>query len=74
VAKQTLSSVVPPTQMSDVHIMQSTNPKVNQQIKGKNKQLNKKGKGVTYLPGHQQARERHYSDTLLSSNNIWYVT
>jgi hypothetical protein len=38
VASQTLSLVVPPTQMSDVHSVQSTNPKANQQTEGKKKQ------------------------------------
>jgi hypothetical protein len=45
VANQTSSSVVPPTQTSDVHSVQSTNPKANQQPEGKKKQWNKKGKG-----------------------------
>jgi hypothetical protein len=42
---QTFGSVVPPTQMSDVHSVHSTNPKANQQPEGKKKQWNKKGKG-----------------------------
>jgi hypothetical protein len=38
VASQTSSSVAPPTQTSDVHSVQSTNPKANQQADGKKKQ------------------------------------
>ena len=34
-----------PTQMSDVHRVQSKNPKSNQQTEGKRKQRNKKVKG-----------------------------
>jgi hypothetical protein len=44
VVGQTPSSVVPPTQMLDVHSVHSTNPMVNQQSEGKKKQRNKKGK------------------------------
>jgi hypothetical protein len=43
-AIQTTSSVAPPTQTSDVHSVQSTNPKANQQDDEKKKQQ-KKGKG-----------------------------
>jgi hypothetical protein len=43
VANQTLSSVAPVTQTSDVHGVQSKNPKGNQQIEGKRKSKNKKG-------------------------------
>jgi hypothetical protein len=45
VANQNTSSVVPPTQMLDVHSVQSMKPKTNQQLEGKKKQQNKKGKG-----------------------------
>jgi hypothetical protein len=41
---QTSTLVVSPTQMSDVHNVQSTNPKANQHPQGKKKQWNKKGK------------------------------
>jgi hypothetical protein len=44
-ASQTYGSVAPPTQMSDIHSVQSTNPKANQHPEGKKKQGNKKGKG-----------------------------
>jgi hypothetical protein len=44
-ASQTSSLDAPPTQMLDLHNLQSTNPKSNQQLEGKKKQLNKKGKG-----------------------------
>jgi hypothetical protein len=44
VASQTSVSAAPPTQTSDVHIVQSTNPKATQQPDGKKKQR-KKGKG-----------------------------
>jgi hypothetical protein len=40
-----LVQATPVTQMSDVHSVQSTNPKGNQQTKGKRKSKNKKGKG-----------------------------
>jgi hypothetical protein len=45
VANQTPSSASPVTQTSDVHSVQSTNPKGNQQTEGKRKSKNKKGKG-----------------------------
>jgi hypothetical protein len=45
VANQTPSSAAPVTQTSDVHSVQSTNPKGNQQSEGKRKYKNKKGKG-----------------------------
>jgi hypothetical protein len=45
VANQTSSSTAPPTQTSDVHNVQSTNPKANQQPDDKKKKSNKKGKG-----------------------------
>jgi hypothetical protein len=45
VASQTLSLVIPPTQSSDVHSVQSKNPKANKQLDGKKKRRNKKGKG-----------------------------
>jgi hypothetical protein len=45
VPSQTPSSVAPVTQTSDVHSVQLTNPKGNQQTEGKKKQKNKKGKG-----------------------------
>jgi hypothetical protein len=45
VANQTPSSTSPVTQTSDVHSVQSTNPKGNQQTEGKRKSKNKKGKG-----------------------------
>jgi hypothetical protein len=44
VANQTTFLAAPPTQMSDVHTVQLTNPKATQQIYGKKKQR-KKGKG-----------------------------
>jgi hypothetical protein len=44
-ASQTLSSVFPPTQASDVDSVQLTNPEANQQPEGKKKKWNKKGKG-----------------------------
>jgi hypothetical protein len=37
-ASQTIPLASPPTQMSEVHTMYSTNPKVTQQIEGKKKQ------------------------------------
>jgi hypothetical protein len=37
VAKQTTTLVAPPTQTSEVHSVQSTNPKANQQPEGKKK-------------------------------------
>jgi hypothetical protein len=37
VASQTYGSIVPPTQKSDVHSVQSMNPKDNQQHEGKKK-------------------------------------
>jgi hypothetical protein len=43
-ASQTTSLAAPPTKTSDVHIVQSTNPKATQQPEGKKKQQ-KKGKG-----------------------------
>jgi hypothetical protein len=43
-ASQTTSLAAPPTQTSEVHSMQSTNPKATQQLEGKKKQR-KKGKG-----------------------------
>jgi hypothetical protein len=43
-ANQTPSSVSPITLKSNVHSVQSTNPKGNQQSKGKRKSKNKKGK------------------------------
>jgi hypothetical protein len=42
--KQTIVLVSPPTQTSDVHTVQSTNPMATQQPEGKKKQRNK-GKG-----------------------------
>jgi hypothetical protein len=42
-ANQTSGSVVPPTQMLDVHSVQSTNPKANQQPEGKKKQMEQEG-------------------------------
>jgi hypothetical protein len=45
VANQTPSLASPVTQMSDVHNLQSKNPKGNQKTKGKRKPKNKKGKG-----------------------------
>jgi hypothetical protein len=45
-ASQTHNYVSPTmSQMSDVHSVQSTNPKDNQQSEGKRKSKNKKGKG-----------------------------
>jgi hypothetical protein len=44
VASQTTALAPPPTQTSEVHSVQSTNPKATQQPKGKKKQC-KKGKG-----------------------------
>jgi hypothetical protein len=44
-ASQTSGSVVLPTQTSDVHSVQSTKSKANQQPKGKKKQQNNMGKG-----------------------------
>jgi hypothetical protein len=44
-ASQNPGSVSPSTQTSNIHIVQSMNPKANQQPKGKKKQRNKKGKG-----------------------------
>jgi hypothetical protein len=44
VASQTTALVSPPTQMSEVHFMQTTNPKATQQPEGRKKQR-KKGKG-----------------------------
>jgi hypothetical protein len=43
-ASQTTASAVPPTQTSEVHSVQTTNPKANQQPEGKKKQR-KKSKG-----------------------------
>jgi hypothetical protein len=43
-ASQATALAAPPTQMSDVHSMQTTNPKATQQPEGKKKQR-KKGKG-----------------------------
>jgi hypothetical protein len=43
-ANQTTALVAPPTKTSDVHTVQSTNPKATQQPEGKKKQR-KKGKG-----------------------------
>jgi hypothetical protein len=43
-ASQTTALAAPPTKTSDVHTVQSTNPKSTQQPKGKKKQRNK-GKG-----------------------------
>jgi hypothetical protein len=43
-ASQTTVSAAPPTQMSEVHSVQTTNPKANQQPEGKKKQR-KKSKG-----------------------------
>jgi hypothetical protein len=43
-ASQTTVSAAPPTQMSEVHFVQTTNPKANQQPEGKKKQR-KKSKG-----------------------------
>jgi hypothetical protein len=43
-ASQTTASAAPPTQMSEVHSVQTTNPKANQQPEGKKKQR-KKSKG-----------------------------
>jgi hypothetical protein len=43
-ASQTTALVAPPTQTSEVHSMQTTNPKSTQQLEGKKKQC-KKGKG-----------------------------
>jgi hypothetical protein len=37
-ASQTIVLAAPPTKMSDVHIVQSTNPKATQQPQGKKKQ------------------------------------
>jgi hypothetical protein len=37
-ASQTTALAAPPTKMSEVHTMQSTNPKATQQPKGKKKQ------------------------------------
>jgi hypothetical protein len=45
VANQNPSSVAPKTQMSNVHSVEFTNPKGNQQFEGKKKYKNKKGKG-----------------------------
>jgi hypothetical protein len=45
-ASQTTVLAAPPTKMSDVHIVKSTNPKATQQPEGKKKQR-KKGKGDT---------------------------
>jgi hypothetical protein len=44
-ANQTSSSVLPPTQMSDIHSVNSKNSKANQHLERKKKQQNKKGKG-----------------------------
>jgi hypothetical protein len=41
---QTTALAAPPTQMSEVHFVQMTNPKANQQPEGKKKQR-KKSKG-----------------------------
>jgi hypothetical protein len=46
VANQTTVLAAPPTQTSDVHSVQSTNPKATQQPDGKKKQR-KKGNGDT---------------------------
>jgi hypothetical protein len=42
-ASQTSSSAAPPTQTSDVHSVQSTNPKANQQPEGKEKTMKQEG-------------------------------
>jgi hypothetical protein len=44
VASQTTALATPPTQTSEVHFVQMTNPKANQQLEGKKKQC-KKSKG-----------------------------
>jgi len=43
-ASQTIALAAPPTQTSEVHSIQSANPKATQQLEGKKKQQ-KKGKG-----------------------------
>jgi ribosomal protein L44E len=48
-AIQTTTVATPPTQTSEVHSMQTTNPKANQQPEGKKKQR-KKGKGEKKTP------------------------
>jgi hypothetical protein len=45
VTNQTYGSASPPTQTSNLHSVQLTNPKFNQQPEGNKKQRNKKGKG-----------------------------
>ena len=44
-ASQTTAFAAPPTQTSEVHSVQMTNPKATQQPEGKKKQC-KKGKGI----------------------------
>jgi hypothetical protein len=49
VANQTPSSAAPATQMSDVHSVQSTTPKANQQTEGKKKQKTRRVRGIKRL-------------------------
>jgi hypothetical protein len=48
-ASQTTGSAAPPTQTSDVHSVQSTNPKATQQPDGKKKQ-ERRVRGIRNLP------------------------
>jgi hypothetical protein len=83
VANQTPSSVVPTTQTSDVHCVQSTNPKANQQTEGNKKQGNKKGKGDKKAAnndggGKTEKRKSKYQCNLCREdhlNHLWpYIT
>jgi hypothetical protein len=54
-ASQTSSLAVPPNQMLDVHSVQLSKPKANQQTEGTKKQWNTKGKG--YKKANNNASE-----------------
>jgi hypothetical protein len=78
VASQTSSLVVPPTQTSDVHSVQSTNPKANQQPEGKKKQWNKKGKGEKKATnnvggGKMEKRKSKYPCNLCTEDHLTHL-
>jgi hypothetical protein len=73
VASQTSSLAAPPTQTSDIHSVQSMNPKANQHPEGKKKQQNKKGKGekrlLTMLEGKTEKRKSKYLCNLCTKDH-----
>jgi len=75
VAIQTPNSFTPVTPMSDVHSVQSTNPKGNQQSEGKRKSKNKKGKEDkkvvnNYSEGKNEKRKVMFSYNIFTDEHL----